>query len=504
MAQPGLEASSSDEETLRAQYMVLGRLGQGRYGQVRLAYHRLTGTEVAVKCLKKTVHKALEVDLMRALQHPHVMRLFQVIEAEQHVFLVMEHAGRGQLWHHVLQHGRLREGEARRLFWQMACALHYCHAKGIAHRDLKPDNILLDELGNVKVADFGMGTWFMPGQKLHFTCGALAFRAPEVYLGHTYEGPKVDVWSLGVILYFMVTGKLPFKGNSYQELKPRVLKGRYVLPYHISALGRSLINCLLTPDPAQRPTLKEVLLHPWLSHAEDCPPTPSSEKPLPVRLNPTIVVVMTDMGFESHKVRDSLLRRRCDEAACTYHMLQCQKRQGREAIVQLKPVRHRARSCPSPEPPPPFPLPRKTSASVPALRPITTSPHGHPPEDDAQSGQGSGRRTKSASPLSTLQKTTNSPHTAPQPGPAAALSSSSSSCCCHSSGGHTDSSKSSLGTALEENSPPMGKLQGEDTPSVCDAEGAPHPGQPPGGTPPSTSDQRQGWKAVTRRMPAAS
>uniref|UniRef100_A0A8C0XJR3 non-specific serine/threonine protein kinase n=1 Tax=Castor canadensis TaxID=51338 RepID=A0A8C0XJR3_CASCN len=282
------EARSSDEATLSAQYRVLGKLGQGRYGQVRLAYHRLTGTDVVVKELKRGMYNFLiasEVALMRVLEHPHVVRLFQVIEAGQHIYLVMERASGGTLWR-ILLSGHLKEKKARRMFQQLVWAVGYCHSRGIAHRDLKPDNILLDEADNVKLADFGLATWFMPGQKLEQVCGALAFRAPEIYLGRKYEGPQVDVWSLGIILYFMLAGALPFKGTTFGQLKMKVLKGRYALPYHLSASGGNLIHCLLSHDPARRPTVEDVLLHPWLSNTKECPPRTHSTSQVGGRSGP--------------------------------------------------------------------------------------------------------------------------------------------------------------------------------------------------------------------------
>jgi MAP/microtubule affinity-regulating kinase len=132
------------------------------------------------------------------------------------------------------------------------------------------------------------------------------------------------------MFYLMVTWQLPFKGTTHRELKPQVLKGRFTIPYHLSAVGCSLIYCLLTQDPVQRPKMEGILLHPWLSTTEECPPTHSSPM-LPNRLDSTIMLVMIDMGFGPPQVRGSLLCRRYDEASCTYLMLQHQKHQGLDA-----------------------------------------------------------------------------------------------------------------------------------------------------------------------------
>jgi MAP/microtubule affinity-regulating kinase len=381
------EARSSDEATLSAQYRVLGKLGQGRYGQVRLAYHRLTGTDVVVKELKRGMYNFLiasEVALMRVLEHPHVVRLFQVIEADQHIYLVMERASGGTLWR-ILLSGHLKEKKARRMFQQLVWAVGYCHSRGIAHRDLKPDNILLDEADNVKLADFGLATWFMPGQKLEQVCGALAFRAPEIYLGRKYEGPQVDVWSLGIILYFMLAGALPFKGTTFGQLKMKVLKGRYALPYHLSASGGNLIHCLLSHDPARRPTVEDVLLHPWLSNTKECPPRTHSSHMLPNHLDPSTLLVMTDMGFDPCQLRDAVLHRQFNQAACTYLMLQRQKCQGLGGTLRLKPVPWRPASYPSPAHLSTFSPALKKSASAPTLRLITAVPPGYQSEENSWS-----------------------------------------------------------------------------------------------------------------------
>ncbi|XP_020011208.2 sperm motility kinase Z-like [Castor canadensis] len=325
------EASSSGEEALRTQYMLMGRLGQGAFSKVRLAYHRLTGVDVAVKEMKRGEYNSLiasEVNVLRMLDHPHVIQLFQVIESEDYIYLVLEHAKSGTLWDKIEHSGRLQEEEARRLFGQVASALCYCHQRGIVHRDLKPDNILLDQAGNVKIADFGLATWFLPGQKLKQGCGVLAFRGPEFYLCQPYDGPKADAWTLGVTLYFMLTAEFPFHGTTYWQLKPQILKGKISLPYYLSTSGRNLIYSLLNYIPWRRPTMEQVLCHPWLTEAAEKPPPIHSSKTLPSHLDPNIMLAMTEMGFDPSQIQDSLLRRRFDEALCIYLMLQRQKCQG--------------------------------------------------------------------------------------------------------------------------------------------------------------------------------
>nr|XP_040133965.1 MAP/microtubule affinity-regulating kinase 4-like [Ictidomys tridecemlineatus] len=202
--QRGLEASSSSEDALTGQYEVLRCIGQGAVGTVRLARHILTGVEVAVK----TVHKRkldpaslrAEVAIMKAVEHPSVVQLFQVMETADRVYLVMEYAGRGDLLQYIPQGVGLPEREVRGLFDQVASALRTCHAKGIVHRDVKAENILLDARGRIKLCDFGLSGQFRRGELLHTVCGTITYWAPEMFLPQPYHGPQVDVWSLGVLL----------------------------------------------------------------------------------------------------------------------------------------------------------------------------------------------------------------------------------------------------------------------------------------------------------------
>jgi MAP/microtubule affinity-regulating kinase len=148
--------------------------------------------------------------------------------------------------------GFLHEGLARKIFRQIVHAMCYCHDIGIVHRDLKPDNIMVDSTGKVKIIDFGLGALVKPGMKLSRCCGAVLFYPPEIFLGRPYDGTKVDTWTLGVLLYFMVTGKLPFRGKSYKEIEAKVLLGRYDVPYHLSKELRQIIRYLLTVNPTER------------------------------------------------------------------------------------------------------------------------------------------------------------------------------------------------------------------------------------------------------------
>ncbi|XP_048209466.1 sperm motility kinase-like [Perognathus longimembris pacificus] len=309
-----------EEQLVVEQYHMKEIIGYGSFGYVKLAHHRLTDTEVAVKILLKgqsNSHRVEnEVDIVKTLQHPHVIRLYQVMEKDEHVYLVMELATRGHLLGWIQKSRRLFEDEARRLFRQIVSAVQYFHQNGIAHRDLKPTNILLDAKGDAKVSDFSLSIRTAPGQLLKDVCGALIFRPPEMFLHENYDGCKVDIWGLGVLLYFMITGKFPFKGMNFSQIRACVLEARYLAPFHLSARGRNIIFQMLTPDPKRRPSIEQIMENPWLQRVEEHSPCP--DEPLPNELDPIIVAVMCDMGYSLAEICKSILDRAFNEAMGTY------------------------------------------------------------------------------------------------------------------------------------------------------------------------------------------
>ncbi|XP_051037540.1 sperm motility kinase 2B-like [Phodopus roborovskii] len=378
-------------ENLRAQYTILRTIGQGGCAQVKLAHHRLTGAAVAIKVLLKEKHQAFpiksEVRIMKRMNHPNIISLHQVIETEQNIFLILELADGRELWDWIQQVGYLQEGMAQKIFKQIVHAMCYCHDQGIVHRDLKPDNIMVDARGKVKIIDFGLGALVRPGTKLYRFCGALRFGAPEFFLRQPYDGTKVDTWNLGVLLYFMVTGTLPFEGTTFEELGSKVLLGRYNVPSHLSQDLQDVIRCLLTVNPMQRPTLKDIMDHPWLRKG-DVGLSSHCDKMSPSHLDPAIMAAMADMGFNPHDIRESLLHRLFNEPMATYGLLQCQARQQGGFTIQTKSVRPGITPFPTPIDPAAFPGCQKRTSDASALRAfLSLSSKTDTAEDSQQVGQ---------------------------------------------------------------------------------------------------------------------
>ncbi|KAF9085590.1 Protein kinase [Mortierella sp. AD031] len=214
-------------------YMLLETLGVGSFGKVKRAVHSLTGHTVAIKIINKNkvVNQDMfarvkrEIQYLKLLRHPHIIKLYEVISTPTSIYMVIEYAG-GELFNYIVDNTRLSEEEARRFFQQIVCAIEYCHRHKIVHRDLKPENLLLDPSMNVKIADFGLSNIMTDGDFLKTSCGSPNYAAPEVISGKLYAGPEVDVWSCGVILYVMLCGRLPFD-DDYIPLLFKKINGKY-------------------------------------------------------------------------------------------------------------------------------------------------------------------------------------------------------------------------------------------------------------------------------------
>jgi len=252
---------------------VLGKtLGTGTTGKVKLAFEKETGFKVAVKIINKeflssrpNVLKKLEreIAVMKLLQHTHVLTLYDVYETSKYLFLVLEYAPGGELFDYLVKKGRLEEHEALFIFQQIISGIDYCHQHLICHRDLKPENILLDMDNNIKIADFGMASLMRKGSLLNTSCGSPHYASPEVVLGSKYDGMMADIWSCGVILFALLTGKLPFDDDNIRRLLTKVKSGVFSMPHFLNKDVKDLIRRMLTVDPSNRISLNEIKEHPW-------------------------------------------------------------------------------------------------------------------------------------------------------------------------------------------------------------------------------------------------
>uniref|UniRef100_A0A7N6A2G0 MAP/microtubule affinity-regulating kinase 3 n=1 Tax=Anabas testudineus TaxID=64144 RepID=A0A7N6A2G0_ANATE len=329
-ARTGVRSRGSEElqQPHVGNYRLLKTIGKGNFAKVKLARHILTGREVAIKIIDKTqlnpnsLQKLFrEVRIMKILNHPNIVKLFEVIETERTLYLVMEYASGGEVFDYLVAHGRMKEKEARAKFRQIVSAVQYCHQKHIVHRDLKAENLLLDADMNIKIADFGFSNEFTLGNKLDTFCGSPPYAAPELFQGKKYDGPEVDVWSLGVILYTLVSGSLPFDGQNLKELRERVLRGKYRIPFYMSTDCENLLKRFLVLNPGKRGTLEQIMKDRWINAGfEEDELKPYTEPELDIT-DQKRIDVMVGMGYNLEEIQESLAKMKYDEITATYLLL---------------------------------------------------------------------------------------------------------------------------------------------------------------------------------------
>nr|XP_056708808.1 serine/threonine-protein kinase MARK1 isoform X2 [Euleptes europaea] len=320
--------STNEDHPHIGNYRLLKTIGKGNFAKVKLARHVLTGREVAVKIIDKTqlnptsLQKLFrEVRIMKILNHPNIVKLFEVIETEKTLYLVMEYASGGEVFDYLVAHGRMKEKEARAKFRQIVSAVQYCHQKCIVHRDLKAENLLLDGDMNIKIADFGFSNEFTIGNKLDTFCGSPPYAAPELFQGKKYDGPEVDVWSLGVILYTLVSGSLPFDGQNLKELRERVLRGKYRIPFYMSTDCENLLKKLLVLNPIKRGSLEQIMKDRWMNVGHEEEELKPYIEPEPDFNDTKRIDIMVTMGFARDEIHDSLVNQKYDEVMATYLLL---------------------------------------------------------------------------------------------------------------------------------------------------------------------------------------
>ncbi|KAI8343069.1 kinase-like domain-containing protein [Chlamydoabsidia padenii] len=248
-------------------------IGRGASGRVKLGYHKHTGEKVAIKMIArshllsstataKSVQRELAV--LQLLHHPHLVELKQVLQDSSYVYFVMEYLEGGELFQMLAEKGKFKESDAKSLFYQMVSGLAWCHAHYICHRDLKPENILLDKSKKwIKIADFGMAAM---NTGLKTSCGSPHYASPEIVKGKAYDGTCTDVWSLGVILFALLSGHLPFDDENMGRLLGKIKSGKYrPLSNSLSSEARHLVKRMLVVEPHNRITMNEILCHPWLT-----------------------------------------------------------------------------------------------------------------------------------------------------------------------------------------------------------------------------------------------
>lgn len=264
----GIPSNVTDLSTPRYKY--IKTIGKGSFSVVKLAECCTTKQLVAIKiiqkenlneCEKKKLQK--EISIVRRVFHPYIINFVEVLESPKNVYIVSDHVSGGELFDKIIAAGRLKENVTRHIFAQIVLGVKYLHDNKIVHRDLKAENILLDGDGVVKIVDFGLGNFFNGRELLKSSCGSPPYAAPEIFLARPYLGPEVDVWSMGVLLYFMVTGTLPFLAESDEVIRSKVLNGRFKVPFYLSLEIEAVIRAMLHQKREERITVENLMMNPW-------------------------------------------------------------------------------------------------------------------------------------------------------------------------------------------------------------------------------------------------
>ncbi|XP_077963626.1 serine/threonine-protein kinase SIK3 homolog isoform X12 [Gasterosteus aculeatus] len=336
IASPGHTSATRPPPARVGHYEIERTIGKGNFAVVKLATHIITKAKVAIKIVDKTqlddenLKKIFrEVQIMKLLKHPHIIRLYQVMETERMIYLVTEYASGGEIFDHLVAHGRMAEKDARKKFKQIVAAVHFCHCRNIVHRDLKAENLLLDHNLNIKIADFGFSNLFARGQLLKTWCGSPPYAAPELFEGKEYDGPKVDIWSLGVVLYVLVCGALPFDGSTLQNLRARVLSGKFRIPFFMSTDCEYLIRHMLVLEPSRRLTLEQICKNKWMRLGDPDPDFDrliaeceqvKTEREVEL-INEQVLKAMCEMGLDRERTLQSLQTDAYDHYSAIYSLL---------------------------------------------------------------------------------------------------------------------------------------------------------------------------------------
>eukprot|EP00127_Corallochytrium_limacisporum_P006909 Clim_evm24s237 gene=Clim_evmTU24s237 len=312
----GAQLNNEKDSIIAGKYAVGKALGEGTYGKVRLGTNLRTGEQIAIKCIQKSSLRTQrqfnrikrEIYALKVLRHhPNIVNLIEVLEDDQHIVLILEYCSGGEVFDYIVAHCFVKESEARKFFRQILSAVDYCHKNKIVHRDLKPENLLLDSDKNIKLVDFGFSNSFRDQSHLDTFCGSPFYAAPEMVNGRRYFGPEVDVWSLGVILYALLCGCLPFDDSNVKILYQKISSGVYKVPPHLSRQARALVRRMLTVDPSKRCTIDELMNHPWVNEGYDEIPLRVNVRPDQLQqLDQQAIDILISYGYKRSNIEGSL------------------------------------------------------------------------------------------------------------------------------------------------------------------------------------------------------
>ncbi|XP_018669900.2 maternal embryonic leucine zipper kinase isoform X1 [Ciona intestinalis] len=324
-------------------YRIKETVGSGGFAKVKRAVHLPTGEIVAIKIMDKAAlgsdlpRVKTEIEAMKNLHHHHICRLYQVIETSRKIFMILEYCSGGELFDYIVQRDRLSEGESRTFFRQIVSAVAYMHNLGYAHRDLKPENLLIDDEQNLKLIDFGLCAKPKGGMSDHLytCCGSPAYAAPELIAGKSYMGSEADLWSMGVLLYALLNGFLPFDDDNIGMLYRKIKAGKYDTPDWLSPDSLILLKQLLQVDPKRRITVDKLLNHSWITNEIGVPVEWHSKHQMSVLDEDVVTEMSVHKKVSRETMKAELEKWNYDYLTAAYFLLLKKKTSGRPVRLQM-------------------------------------------------------------------------------------------------------------------------------------------------------------------------
>ena len=328
-------------------YKIISKLGEGNFSTVKLATHSLTGEKVAIKILEKTKVTKLEekerinreLAIMRKLNHYNIVKLYQIVETKLTIYLIQENVPGKEFMEYLTKKGKLKEVEACKFFHQIISAPEYMHQCGVAHRDFKPENILITKDDTVlKIIDFGLGNIYKNNQLLKTACGSPCYAPPEMIKEESYNGAESDIWSSGIILYLMLCGKLPFYHEQNEIMYEQILSGKFEHPNYLSDNAKDLLDKIIEVDPKKRLNFEQIKSHPWFNIIDKNElmhkGIDTNEDIIPI--DEEIVQDMEKLGFNKMELRFNLLKNFHNKITAVYDLFLKKKiESGKKSIADM-------------------------------------------------------------------------------------------------------------------------------------------------------------------------
>ena len=327
------------------QYIIGEKLGEGIFGTVKLGVHKITKEIVAIKILnknrltkeqKKMIER--EISIHQKLNHYNIIKLYSIIETDPIIYLIQEYSDGKELSLYIQNHVNLEEKDICRFFQQIISGVEYLHDMGIVHRDLKPENILLTRTNDIKIADFGLSNFYIDGKLLKTACGSPYYAPPEMLQGKPYNGFYSDIYSCGIILYYMLTRKLPFNEKKESDTYKKILSCKFDIPKKLSKNAKDLLKKMIRLKPEERIKLSDIKKHPWfnLYYKELNMPNGLNHEKIIFPIDEEIMNNMEEIGFNKMETRYNIIKNEHNNITATYYLLLNKKtKKGRKSVADL-------------------------------------------------------------------------------------------------------------------------------------------------------------------------